>query len=258
VAEGDQDEEALLYVARLSSGCDFMQDFVACGVWPLAHGWALGEIAPRPMPTLGNKLVRSLAFVVDLRGHDAATFVPEVESEAVKIVGKYAPKTEMLRSWDIRGSNVRLNRVFKLNKLPYGPYPEGDSTDAGDYRGKQVNPRAGEGPSKGKAPVATIRKRKLGMGADESGTRATGHFVEELMETCMVPGELMSSPELRETSSRMLKVIGGRWSRNDPIPRATSEDFFTSQLASELRIFPYGRNIGDVVSAMMEKDRQDA
>jgi hypothetical protein len=48
-----------------------------------------------------------------------------VESEVVKIVGKYVLRTEMLRSRDIRGSNVKLNRVFELNILPYGPYPEG-------------------------------------------------------------------------------------------------------------------------------------
>jgi hypothetical protein len=47
------------------------------------------------------------------------------------------------------------------------------------------------------------------MGDDETGPRATRHFVEDLMETCAVPGELMSSPELWETSSRMLKVTGG-------------------------------------------------
>jgi hypothetical protein len=45
------------------------------------------------------------------------------------------------------------------------------------------------------------------------------------METCAVPRELMSSPKLQETSSRMLKVIGGRWLRNDPIPQAIGEDF---------------------------------
>jgi hypothetical protein len=61
----------------------------------------------------------------------------EVESEAIKIVGKYVPKTEMLKSWDIRGSNVRLNRVFELNSLPYGSYPEGDSVDDGDDRGNK-------------------------------------------------------------------------------------------------------------------------
>jgi hypothetical protein len=56
--------------------------------------------------------VRSPAFVVDLRGRNPAAFVREVEAEAAKIVGKYVPKTKTLRSWDIRGSNVRLNHVF--------------------------------------------------------------------------------------------------------------------------------------------------
>jgi hypothetical protein len=68
----------------------------------------------------------------------------------------------------------------------------------------------------------------------------------------------MSLPELRESSARMLKVTWGRWPRNVPISRAASEDIFTSQLACEMTIFPYGRNVGVVVSAVMEKDRQDA
>jgi hypothetical protein len=99
-------------MAWLSSGRDLVEEFINCGVWSLAHGWGLGEIRPCRMPTLGDKMVRSPAFVVDLRGRDAAAFVQEVESEAIKIVGKYVPKTKMLKSWDIHGSNVRLNRVL--------------------------------------------------------------------------------------------------------------------------------------------------
>jgi hypothetical protein len=68
----------------------------------------------------------------------------------------------------------------------------------------------------------------------------------------------MSSPELRESLARMLRVTGGRWPKNVPIPRATGEDMFTSHMAHDLKIFPYGRNIAAVVSAVMEKDRQDA
>jgi hypothetical protein len=68
----------------------------------------------------------------------------------------------------------------------------------------------------------------------------------------------MSSPELRESSTRMLKVTGGRWPKNVSIPRAAGEDMFTSRMARDLKIFPYGRNIAAVVSAVMEKDRQDA
>jgi hypothetical protein len=106
VAKEDEDEGALRYAARLSSGRDLVEEFIAYGVWPLAHGWALGEVTPRRMPILGSQMVQSPAFAVDLRGRDAASFVREVEAEAAKIVGKYVSKTETLRSWDIRGSNV--------------------------------------------------------------------------------------------------------------------------------------------------------
>jgi hypothetical protein len=68
----------------------------------------------------------------------------------------------------------------------------------------------------------------------------------------------MSSPELRESSTRMLKVTGGRWPKNVLIPRAVGEDIFTSRVARDLKIFPYGRNIAVVVSEVMEKDHQDA
>jgi hypothetical protein len=75
------------------------------------------------------------------------------------------------------------------------------------------------------------------------------------MGTCVAPGGRMSSPELRESSARMLKVTGGWWPKNVPIPRAAGEDFFTSHMVRDLRVFPYGRNIAVVVSAVMDKDR---
>jgi hypothetical protein len=77
----------------------------------------------------------------------------------------------------------------------------------------------------------------------------------ELMGTCVALGGRMSSPELRESSARMLRVTGGRWPRNVSIPRAAGEDIFTSRLAREMKIFPYARNIDVVVSAVMDKDR---
>jgi hypothetical protein len=47
VAKDDADERALRCAAGLSSGRDLVEEFVAYGVWPLAHGWALGEVCPR-------------------------------------------------------------------------------------------------------------------------------------------------------------------------------------------------------------------
>jgi hypothetical protein len=127
VAEDDEDEGALRYTIRLSSGHDLIEEFIGYGLWPLAHGWVLGEVCPRRMPSLGDQLVRSPAFALDLRGRNLAAFVREVEAEASNIVGRYVPRTETVRSWDIRGSNVRLTCVFELNRLPYGGYPGDDN-----------------------------------------------------------------------------------------------------------------------------------
>jgi hypothetical protein len=68
VAEKDENEGALRCAARMSSGRDLVEEFVGYGVWPLARGWALGEVCPRQMPSRGGMLVRSPAFALDLHG----------------------------------------------------------------------------------------------------------------------------------------------------------------------------------------------
>jgi hypothetical protein len=111
-----------------------------------------------------------------------------------------------------------------------------------------------EGPSQEPAPAS--KKRKLGTIV--GGMGVSDNFAVELMGTCAAPGGRMSSPKLRESSARMLEVTGGRWPKNLPIPWAEGEDMSMSRIARGLKIFPYGRNIAVVVSAVMTKDRQDA
>jgi hypothetical protein len=206
------------------------------------------------MPTLGGQLVRSPAFALDLRGRNPAAFVREVEDGAVRIVGRYVPRMEALRSWDIRGSNVHLNRVFELNRLPYGGYPGDDAVTTVDRRGKKAATTVERGSSRG--AMIVMKKRKLGTVVE--GLGVPDRFPVDLMGTCAAPGGRMSSLELRESSARMLEVTEGRWPRSVPIPRAAGEDMFTSRLAREMKIFPYRRNIASVVSAVMDKDHQDA
>jgi hypothetical protein len=43
------------------------------------------------------------------------------------------------------------------------------------------------------------------------GLGVSDNFARELMRTCAAPGGRMSSPELRESSARMLRVTGGCW-----------------------------------------------
>jgi hypothetical protein len=46
IAQDDENEGGLRCAARMSSGRDLVEEFVGYGVWPLAHGWALGEVCP--------------------------------------------------------------------------------------------------------------------------------------------------------------------------------------------------------------------
>jgi hypothetical protein len=251
VAEEDADEGALRCAAGQSSGRDLVEEFVAYGVWPLAHGWALGEVCPRQMPFHGGRVVRSPAFALNLRNRDPAAFVRDAEGLAVRLVGRYVPRTEGQRSFDIRGSNERLNRVFELNQLPYDGYP---GQDEADRRGKKPAVETGGDPAL--VAAASSKKRKLGTAMGRLGV--SDSFARDLMRTCAAPGERMSSPELRESSARMLRVTGGCWPKNIPIPCAAEEDCFTSRMVHRWKVFPYGRNIGHVVWAVMDKDRQGA
>jgi hypothetical protein len=182
VAEEDENEEALRCAARMSSERDLVEEFVGYGVWPLARGWAVGEVCPLQMPSRGGMLVRSPAFALDLHGRDPIAFVCEAEDGAVRIVGRYVPKTEAQRSWDIRGSNDRLNRVFELNRLSYGGYP---GQDVVDRRGKKPTAETEDDPALAAAP--STKKRKLGTAM--GGLGVSDSFAMKLMGTCAAPGE---------------------------------------------------------------------
>ena len=138
-----------------------------------------------------------------------------------------------------------------MNRLPYGGYPGQDDVDR---RGKKPVVESGDDP----APVAAPSSKKRKLGTAMGGLGVSNGFARELMRTCAAPGGRMSSPELRESSARMLRVTGGFWPKNVPIPRAAGEDFFTSRMVREWKVFPYGRNIAAVVSAVMDKDHQGA
>jgi hypothetical protein len=64
--KGDKGEEALQCTTTLSSNHDLVEEFVACGVWLLAHGWDLGEVKMCLMPFLNNRMVQSPALAIEM------------------------------------------------------------------------------------------------------------------------------------------------------------------------------------------------
>lgn len=122
--------------------------------------------------------------------------------------------------------------------------------------------------SKGKVVVPLLKKKKkkaevgltggAGHGGSGKAQKASTSFTKDLAETCAESGEIMNSPVLCEASVRMLKTTGGEWHKDNPIPRASSKDYFTSKLAWFFRLFPYGHIIDVVVTTLMDKDRRES
>lgn len=44
------DEDAVPRASKMSSCQDLVEELIACGVWPLAHGWEVGEVKLCLMP----------------------------------------------------------------------------------------------------------------------------------------------------------------------------------------------------------------
>jgi hypothetical protein len=42
--KGDKNEDTLHRAARMSNDHDLVEEFIACGVWPLVHGWDVGAV----------------------------------------------------------------------------------------------------------------------------------------------------------------------------------------------------------------------
>lgn len=187
----------------------------------------MGEMKLRPMQSLENQLVQSpatemLSVSLLTWGQDATAFVREVKARTIIVVDKYSTKTELSNSWDIRCSNVRLNQVFELNGLPYGPYLEEASEDANDTaKGKKQcrdkGVAADEGTLKGKVAAPLLLKKKKakvglasGTGGEMGGTtqeaKASASFVRNLDKKCTESWEVMPSTVLQEASARMLKM----------------------------------------------------
>jgi hypothetical protein len=155
------------------------------GPWHMAGRWAKYDLTR--CPRWAGSGCEVLPSRLDLHGRDPAAFVREAEDSAARIVGRYVPRTEGLWSWDICGSNIRLNRVFELNCLPYGGYP---GEDAADRRGKKPVDVTEEGPSQEAAPATKNRK----LGTAVGGVGVSDSFAVNLMGTCATLDERCLRP----------------------------------------------------------------
>jgi hypothetical protein len=93
------------------SGRDLVEEYLACGIWPLGCGWFVGPVVRRDFAGF-LKQILSHAFVVDLGDRSWDIFVAETEKEAEYLVGPVI-EHEVDKGIEPRGYDVHLNRVFR-------------------------------------------------------------------------------------------------------------------------------------------------
>jgi hypothetical protein len=92
----------------------------------------LGEVCPRQMPTLGQQLVRSPAFSLDLHGRDPATFVREVEDMGCEDCGAVCGEDGESAEFGYPRVQCSLESGLRVKPFAYGGYLGDDATAAGD------------------------------------------------------------------------------------------------------------------------------
>jgi hypothetical protein len=141
-------DDTFVWASKSIRGWDVVEDFVACGVWPLASSVSFDQVSVSV--TLMSKLKVPLPmFVAALKdGEDDTKFLARVELEAKVIVGLQ--------------NNGHLNRVFELAGVAYGPHLVPDSDASTEASKKRKADATGKAPLKhpktpGKKRAETVK-----------------------------------------------------------------------------------------------------
>lgn len=87
VGEKDSNDRAFGFAVVTCSDRDLFDEYVACEIWLLGHGWSIGPVTSRDF-TGFDKPILCPTYVVELGDCSRDTFVVETEKEAEERVGQ--------------------------------------------------------------------------------------------------------------------------------------------------------------------------
>jgi hypothetical protein len=122
-ADDDLGDVAFVQATKFIRGCDVVEEFIACGMYPLAVDAGFDRVAMRSM--LVSKLKVPLPKFIVVHNddnEDDVHFLARVELEAKGIVGSYTKAEHDACLAHIR-NGCRLNHVFELAGVAYGFMP---------------------------------------------------------------------------------------------------------------------------------------
>jgi hypothetical protein len=159
--DDDSGDTAFVWATKFIGGQDAMEEFVACGMHPLAAGVGFNKVAT--LVTSVSKLKVPLLKFVAVRKNDEddVQFLARVELEAEGIMGSYTCPEHEACIMSLH-NGVLLNRVFELAEVAYEPRLEPDTEEFTEASKKRKMDAAGKNMSKharalGKKKVETAK-----------------------------------------------------------------------------------------------------
>jgi hypothetical protein len=186
-----------------------VEEFVSCGVWPLAVGVDFEQVKVGEM--LVSKLKVSLPIFPLCRedGEDDVQFLVRVDQEARVTVGRYTCTKHEACVAGLR-NNGRLNRVFELTGVPYGPRPAPVSAEV--FKKRKVD--AAE-----KVLAKCLKEPEKRKGATAKVAAVPKKRIVEIVKITVAPEKRKTEP----TKVTVTQVKGGfKWSSDKDIASAKS------------------------------------
>jgi hypothetical protein len=124
-----------------------MEEFVICGMHPLATVVGFDKVATLVTLVLKLRVPLSKFVAIHRESEDDVQFLARVGLEAEGIVGSYTRPEHDACITNLRNGG-RLNRVFQLAEVAYGPQPEPGTKEFTEASKKRRLDAAGKNLSK--------------------------------------------------------------------------------------------------------------
>jgi hypothetical protein len=122
-SDNDVNNAFFVRVTTTIGGRNAIEEFLACGMYPLASGISFRDIA-LGMTTMSKVETSLLLFPVDaISAEGDGHFLAKVETDAKRILGNYGPKEHDVLIMEKLLNGDCLNWVFEQIGVPYAPRP---------------------------------------------------------------------------------------------------------------------------------------
>jgi hypothetical protein len=156
-ANDNSGDVAFVQASKFIKGRDAVEEFIACGMYPLAVGVNFDRVATRMTPVSKLKVpLPKFTIVRKDDNEDDVQFLAWVELEAESIIGSYT-KVLVASLAHVRNRG-RLNHVFELARVAFGPHAMPGTDEFTEAVRKRNLDAAGTNPSK---RLKAVEKKKM-------------------------------------------------------------------------------------------------